>query len=144
MSIVEQVGTPVGGRTPLRVAVGLGAACIGLAVWNPGDHGVALCPTKAVTGLDCPFCGGLRAVASLGRGDVVRAMDHNLLVVLAVPLAVVWWVVWWRADRRGEPAPRLRLPRAAWVAIVGVLAVFTVVRNLPVGGVPHWLNSATS
>jgi hypothetical protein len=144
MSIVGELATPVGGRTPLRVAVGLGAACVGLAVWNPGDHGVPLCPTKAITGLDCPFCGGLRAVASLGRGDVLRAMDHNLLVVLAVPLAVAWWVAWWRADRRGEPAPRVNLPRWAWATVVAVLVVFTVVRNLPVGGVPHWLNSAAS
>jgi hypothetical protein len=144
MSVVEGVAVPVRGRSPLGVAVGLGAACAGLALWNPGDHGVPLCPTKALTGLDCPFCGGLRAVASLTRGHVAGAMDHNLLVVAVVPLAIVWWVLWWRADRRGEPPPRLRLPRAAWLGIAALLVAFTVVRNLHVGGIPHWLNSSTA
>jgi len=128
-------------RTPLAVAAVAGAGCLALAAWNPGDHGVAICPTKAITGLDCPLCGGLRAVAQLTRGHIGRAADHNLLVVALAPVAVVWWLLWWRAERLGRPAPRPRVGRAGWVVIAVVAVAFTIVRNLPVGGLPHWLNS---
>jgi hypothetical protein len=144
MTAVPAVATRVPTRAPLGVAVGVGAACIGLALWNPGDHGTPLCPTKAITGLDCPFCGGLRAVSSLTRGHIGAAADHNVIVVALAPLLVAWWVLWWRADRRGAPPPRLHLPRVAWLAVAVVLVAFTVVRNLPVGGLAHWLNSSTS
>jgi hypothetical protein len=128
-------------RTPLAVAATAGAGCLALAVWNPGDHGVPICPTKWVTGLDCPLCGGMRAVAQLTRGHIGRAADHNLLVAALAPVAVIWWLMWWQADRRGRPMPRLRVGRVGWTAIVAVAVAFTVVRNLHTGGFPHWLNS---
>jgi hypothetical protein len=134
--------TAVGGATPARVAAAAVAGCIGLAAWNPGDDGVGLCPTNLLTGLDCPFCGGMRAVASFTRGHPFLAADHNLFVVALAPLAVVWWVAWWLATRRGRPAPRIARP--VWVAVALVAIVFTVVRNLDVAGLPHWLAAATS
>jgi hypothetical protein len=127
------------GRAPIAVAAGVGAACVALAVWNPGDQGTAICPTRAIFGLDCPVCGGMRAVASLGRLDPLAAADHNVLVLALVPVMVAWWVWWWWADRRGDPAPRLRLPRWAWVTFAVVVVAFTVVRNLDAGPVSHWL-----
>lgn len=123
----------------------LGAAAVGcgaLALWNPGDDGVPLCPTKAVTGADCPFCGGLRAVAALTRGNPALAADHNLIVVALVPVAAVWWVAWAWSARRGGGLPRVRVPRLVTIAAVLVLVAFTVVRN--VGGTANWLNSASS
>jgi hypothetical protein len=131
-------------RTPWAVAATAGAGCLALAVWNPGDHGTPFCPTKAITGLDCPLCGGMRAVAQLTRGHVGRAADHNLLVVAFAPVAVVWWLMWWRAERLGRPTPSFHLGRVGWSAIAVIAVAFTVVRNLPVGGFPHWLNSSAS
>ena len=52
-----------------------------LAVRNPnvsGSYGV--CPFKAVTGWDCPFCGGLRGTYALIHGDVATALDRNVLL----------------------------------------------------------------
>jgi hypothetical protein len=136
--------SPLTRSTPLRVGAAAALGCVALAAWNPGDHGVEVCPTKLLTGLDCPLCGGLRAVASLTRGHVARAADHNVLVVALAPRAVLWWCAWWLADRRGRPAPRLHVGRAVWVAVVAIAVAFTVVRNLHVGGLPHWLASARS
>ena len=130
-------------REPLLLATGLVGTCVGLAIWNPGDHGQAICPTKAITGLDCPLCGGLRAAASLGRGNLVAAADHNLLMVAVLPFVTVWWVTWVVAAVNGRPAPRLRISPRAWWAIGVVVVAFTVVRNLRVGGFPHWLASGT-
>ena len=135
----EVTPRPASGGTPLRAALGVGAACVGLALWNPGDDGTPLCPTALLTGLDCPLCGGLRAVGTLGRGDLLRAADHNILVVVAVPLVVLWWVLWWRADRAGREAPRLRVPAAAWIALGVVAVAFTVARNVGRHGFAGWL-----
>lgn len=121
----------------------VGACCVGLAVWNPGDDGTPLCPTKAVLGIDCPLCGGLRAVAALSRGHPLLAADHNVAVVVLAPVVVLWWVVWWWRDRHGRSAPTFTMGRAGWVAVSVVALAFTVVRNLPVTGLPDWL-AATS
>lgn len=81
------------------------AAYVGLVDPNQPGH-YPLCPTKALTGLDCPGCGGLRATHALVTGDLVGALDQNAFVVLVVvPLVVVAWIAWlvrcWR-----EPVPQ--------------------------------------
>ena len=60
------------------------------------------CPTKIFTGLDCPFCGSLRATHDLLHGDVVGALSLNAVTVLVIlPLTAVAYVLWtyrrWRA-----------------------------------------------
>jgi hypothetical protein len=41
------------------------------------------CPFRAVLGIDCPGCGGTRALLALLRGDVRQAARENLAVVVA-------------------------------------------------------------
>ena len=84
------------------LVVGL-AACAYIAAVDP-NHSSAYpqCPTKMLTGLDCPMCGATRAVHSLLHGDVVGAMDHNLLFVLLLP-ALAYAFVAWTATRMGHP-----------------------------------------
>lgn len=87
-----------------------------------------VCPLRATTGLDCPLCGASRATAALVRGDVVAALDHNALYVLALPV-VVGLVLLWLVG--GRVPQRLRAGLAPW-AMAFVAAVFTIARNLPV------------
>lgn len=104
-----------------------------VTVVNPDQPGhFPVCPFRALTGLDCPFCGGLRGVHDLTHGQVVAALDQNALVVLAVPLAVLGWLRWVHRSARGTPAR----PAPGWVlpAALAVVLAFWVVRNLP--GVP--------
>ena len=56
-----------------------------LAAVDPSARDVPLCPLKAITGLDCPFCGSLRAVHALAHLDLATALDHNVLFTLSVP-----------------------------------------------------------
>lgn len=89
------------------------------------------CAFNALTGLDCPGCGGTRAVHSLLRGDVVAAVNHNVLVVVTLVVAAVW-LAWNRlAPRVGGRALRPSLSRTGAIALFGGLATFWVVRNLP-------------
>ena len=122
-------------RTPILLAIALGTASVLIAWFDPRVNHVPLCPSRAVTGLDCPFCGGLRSVTSLVRGQIGDALSYNLLVTLAIPIAVLAWALWIWRTRRGQTltAPAWLQP-AAW----SVAIAFAVLRNLPAFS---WLHS---
>jgi hypothetical protein len=111
----------------------LGAATVTLWAWDP-TGGPPLCPLKALTGWDCPFCGGLRGTHDLLHGDVVGALDQNLLLPLYLGLVAGGWALWFAAQRGAGPGSRLtesgRGRRIGWL-VVALLVGFAVVRNLP-------------
>ena len=126
-------------RAPLGAAAAIGAATVGLLLRDPHRHGSwGLCPFKAITGWDCPLCGGLRAVNDLGRAHVIDAAHSNLLFVATLPLVAVLWASWVRDSWTGSST---RVPPAAvrpLVATALVVAVaFTVLRNTPWGADWH-------
>ena len=133
---------PSWGQPALLFAAGLGACAYILAVDPNHSSAYPQCPTKLVTGLDCPLCGATRAVHSLLRADLRGAMDHNLVFVLLLPF-IAYAFVAWTATRMGRPMKPIPMS-SKWVNIplAIVLVVFTVVRNLH--GPLHWLNSATA
>lgn len=119
---------------PLLTAAGALVATGYVALADPNEAGhFPMCPTQAIFGVDCPACGGLRAVHALAHGDVAAAVDHNVVVVIAVPVAVVLWVRWLlRAIRGTSPAVTYgehRRQTRVSVAVLIALAVFGVVRN---------------
>lgn len=119
-----------------------GVATLGL-LWardpNPaGSYG--LCPLRALTGLDCPFCGGLRGTYALMHGDIATALDHNLLLPLFLGVAVVLAGRAWlravrpsgNAERTPDPSRSVAgAPVALWWALAAITALFFVMRNLP-------------
>jgi hypothetical protein len=120
---------------PLAVAGGALTAVGVLAAVDPNQPGhFPVCPFKAMTGLDCPFCGGLRAVHDLAHGNVLAALDRNVLVVLAVPVVAFAWLQWLRRAARPSTAPRREMPPWRVRAVIVLALVFWVVRNIP--GVP--------
>ena len=118
------------------VALGvLAAATAAVVAFDPVHHHVPLCPLHAVTGIWCPFCGGLRAVWLLAHLQVGAAVSSNLVLFAAAP-----WFAWrWYRGLTGRPPVRLRwrgrpLPAATiTVTVVVLLVAYTVVRNLPAG-----------
>lgn len=120
-------------------AVALGG-CVAVVATDPGDDGTPLCWSRSVFGVDCPFCGGLRATNSLLRGDLVAALDHNVVLAVALPVAALMWV-WWlvRQWRGGEP-PR-RLPNWLVVSAAVLLVAFGVIRNFTGPAWMRWIHS---
>jgi len=113
-----------------RVAVAA-AGCAALAIVGVFDPTRTTlgppCPLRTLTGLDCPLCGATRATHALLRAHFADAVDFNALYVIALPLAAVVAIAWLVSGRR--PA-WVTNPRAVWV-VLGVAALFAVVRNLP-------------
>jgi hypothetical protein len=120
-------------RGPLVSAALVGAAAFALHVRDPHvRHSWGVCPLYALTGVYCPGCGGLRAVNDLGNGHVGAAASSNLLLVLTIPVAVVLFVRWSHAAWTGrEVAVVPPVPSWVRIALVVVVAAFTVGRNLP-------------
>jgi hypothetical protein len=126
-------------RGPLGVAAGIGLATLALQVRDPHRHASwGLCPFKALTGWDCPLCGGLRAVNDLGDARILDAAHSNLLFVSSVPVLVGLWV-WWIAQRWSGGAVRVRpgVVRPLLTAYAVLAVAFTVVRNTPWGAGLH-------
>ena len=62
----------------------LGAGAV-LYFFNPSTHGFyPVCEFHQLTGLNCPGCGGTRAVYQLLHGHLLRALEDNALVVLSL------------------------------------------------------------
>jgi hypothetical protein len=114
-------------------AVAAGSLAIG--AWNPSDTGPAVCWSQAVFGVDCPFCGGLRCVNSLVRGDWLAAADHNVVLAVALPIIAIALVVWLVRSIQDRPMPTpwpttARTSIGVGVAAVVFLVAFTVMRNV--------------
>lgn len=98
---------------------------------NPGHYPV--CPTRALFGIDCPGCGGLRATHDLLCGDVAGALDHNVLIVVFIPVAIFLWVRWalraWRGRTPQTTVSQFRRRNQVMIVALVLLLVFGVVRN---------------
>jgi Protein of unknown function (DUF2752) len=117
-------------RGRLYGGLGAGAVLVGsLAYIGIGDphspHFVfPVCPFKALTGLNCPACGGLRMTHDLLHGDLAAAAVDNVFLLVGLPMLAAWLLVRWR---RGQTL----MPMPAIVVIAVAAIIWTVVRNLP-------------
>ncbi|MFI5792186.1 DUF2752 domain-containing protein [Streptomyces sp. NPDC051677] len=108
----------------------LAVVALAAALFDPTRPGrFPTCPFRALTGLDCPGCGSLRALHELTHGHALAAVDHNALLVVFLPFGVV---VWLRAVT-GAPAAWV-LPVWAARAVPVVVVLWAVIRNLPLFG----------
>lgn len=139
---MTQNAAPAPRRYAPVAAAAMVAAVGAVSAFVDPTGGPTLCPFRAVTGLDCPLCGATRAAHQLFRGHVLAAMDLNLLFVLVAPV-LAWFA--FATLRHGFGGRALRLPhlaRPTVVAMVVLIAVFTVVRNL--GFAPfNWLSTTS-
>lgn len=101
----------------------------GILYWfDPVKHSFyPACFFHQLTGLNCPGCGGLRAVHHLTHGEFRAAFHSNPLLILALPFAG-WIGLRWL--RPGNTIANATFTRLAWATLVVVL-VFGVLRNLP-------------
>ena len=140
----QVVATPVAvpwsvARSGLAVAGGLFAGGLALSVLFATTGIGVPCPFLALTGWQCPLCGGTRMGAALLHADLAAAYAFNPLVLVVLTglgaLAVVWAI-----EVAGGPAARPpdrvrrrleQVPAMAWPLLALLLLVaYTVFRNL--------------
>jgi hypothetical protein len=96
----------------------LGAAAV-LFFFDPASHAFyPPCPLHALTGLDCPTCGGLRAAHLLLHGHLRAAFGTNPFLFFALPAAALLLL-----------CPALARPRWVPWAALGILLAYFLWRN---------------
>ncbi len=121
-----------------RLLAGAGAAAMAggaafVAFFDPAKTNIfPLCPLLNLTGIACPGCGLTRGFHSLFHGDIIPAIDFNLLI--PVWAAIFGWVfvslILLAFRGRGLPMWPTR-PGFLWTFLI-VLVAFGVIRNIPV------------
>jgi hypothetical protein len=112
----------------LAVATGFAV----LSLFDPAKHSFyPFCAFHRLTGLNCPGCGGLRALHQLLHGHVAAAFRFNALVVLGVPPAARFGArrLWCLASGKAQPTFAVR-PAWLWIGLA-VIVAFGILRNLP-------------
>ena len=92
------------------------------------------CAFKVFTGLNCPSCGVTRMFAHIGHGDLETAFHDNMFLFCTWPVIGGLLVY---ADYRN--AAHKKLPgwcNATCIAVIVLLVLWGIVRNLYVFGVP--------
>jgi hypothetical protein len=88
------------------------------------------CPARRLTGYDCPGCGASRALWNLSSGRPLAALQHNavfVLILVGLLLVGVFGLL-------GIDTQRLQariVSRSSRKASLGVVIIWTVLRNLP-------------
>lgn len=108
---------------------GLLFACLLMLVrWFPPQSNwwYPKCWLHELTGLNCPGCGGTRAITSLAHGDLLAAVYWNPLLVIGLPSFVIAILLrrFWLSDKN------------RWCPVLGWLIAFIffgffVARNVP-------------
>lgn len=151
-SSLQPTADPV--ASPRRPGQGLitlaiiGVSGVGLSmIYSWTGLGVG-CPMRALTGWDCPFCGGTRMGAELLNGNITAAFWYNPAALIGLALATVagvWLLIELLTGRRGWLAQKLSAPlrrrqlQPGTVALtvgVGLGVAWTIVRNLLIGPLP--------
>jgi Protein of unknown function (DUF2752) len=122
-SLAIFVGTTLG-------AVAVGAVAV-VFFFNPAKNDFyPICVFHEMTGLNCPGCGGTRALYALLHGRWRLALKDNALFVFSLASLTVWSARFAFLKLRGRSATFQFSPQILW-AFLAVAIVFAVLRNLP-------------
>jgi len=138
MELAEGIHGRSASSTSVRILAAAGAVgtAVGagvVAYFDPSKSTfIPVCPLLRLTGFACPGCGLTRGFHALFHGDIIPAIDFNLLVPLwAVVFGWIFISLILLAIRgRGLPSAWLTRP-AVLTSLLGVLIVFGMLRNIP-------------
>lgn len=118
---------------PLAVVAGGVAVSAVVLAGDPTTPGgpLPVCPSKALFGIVCPGCGGMRMLYSALHGDIGAALHYNA-VSFVIGFLLVWSTVAWTMSRlRGRRVRSWLHYRWAPLAFAVVFSIWFVIRNLP-------------
>lgn len=125
---------PTPARTLMWAALTAAGLLAGAALYlfNPAESRLfPPCPFHALTGWQCPGCGSLRAAHCLLHGEFIAAFRLNPLMLLFSPFVAYGLLAGLWNSTFTKPLPVVRLP-ARWIwAILIVIVLYGIARNLP-------------
>ena len=88
------------------------------------------CPSKLITGYDCPGCGTQRALHALLHGDIAGAWRFNPYLFFAVPFLAT--VIWGSIDSLPLSEKMRKITHNKWVAYgyIEAFIAWWIVRNI--------------
>ncbi len=124
--------------SPLRLAILIGVPLVliggGTALFflNPSEHSFfPKCSLYVATGFFCPGCGSTRALFHLTHGNVLEALRLNPGLMALITLGLTDYVRFVVSVIRGNPFQTLFGRLKLLGALMGVMLVYGVIRNLP-------------
>ncbi len=124
--------------SPLRLAILIGVPLVliggGTALFflNPSEHSFfPKCSLYVATGFFCPGCGSTRALFHLTHGNVLEALRLNPGLMALITLGLTDYVRFVVSVIRGNPFQTLFGKLKLLGALMGVMLVYGVIRNLP-------------
>ncbi len=122
-----------GFRKSVTAAVSLVAAAAVIFIYRNHDPAETSwfprCPSKLLTGYDCPGCGSQRALHALLNGDVGGVVSHNALLLPALVMIALIGAGNAIRERDNRLYRALTGSTACYITL-GVIVVWTVVRNI--------------
>ena len=100
---------------------------IGGLILPTAGAGIAICPSKAVSGVPCPGCGMTRSVTNWMHGDVSEAMRYHPFGWAAVVVAA-WFAIKPVLPRAVRRMDQLRVVRVAAIVFLLIFVGYGVVR----------------
>jgi Protein of unknown function (DUF2752) len=129
--MIDRAYSAVAGHRHSIGVIGLATAALAyLAVVDPHRPQALLppCPTKLLTGLDCPACGGLRLVHDLLHADLSAAVHDNPFLLFSSPILAFLILRNWQNH---EQVPVPEIPVRVAVGLAATAMAWMVLRNLP-------------
>lgn len=112
------------------IAAGLLAGSGVLYTFSPTEHHFyPICMFHAITGWQCPGCGGTRALYHLLHLHIGQALHYNALVTVVAPVALAWFIFWYASVVFRGYSPALRISRPVAVCLYLVTLFFAAARN---------------
>ena len=106
------------------------AGCALLYRFSPTENGFyPRCPFYALTGLQCPGCGGTRAMYQMLHLHFGQAFHLNAMVTLLGPFVLAWFAYCYWSVLRRDHLPEIRLSQRSVACMCMLALVYAVVRN---------------
>ena len=86
------------------------------------------CPSKLITGYDCPGCGSQRALHALLNGDLDAAFHYNAFLLVAVPFLIIYAFVNFNSTKFPRLYKFLNSATIAWTSLV-IIVIWWILRN---------------
>lgn len=86
------------------------------------------CPSKLITGYDCPGCGSQRALHAILNGDIKAAFHYNAFLFIAVPFLIIYAFANFYSRKFPHLYRFVNSATVAWTCLV-IIILWWILRN---------------